>query len=209
MNKHPFLSIIFLLSLFHSMSAQSVKGEYMLRGIPEMASGFRFEDDRFDFFFIYGAVDRNASGTFTVEGNTIKLHSDKVPGKDFPITGEQKKGNNYTIKVKDANTYLLSNIIAIYFIGEKQEVAYSNNEGIITINEKSVDTIYLRHELFPDIPSLIKDKDNENNYFEVGLSPTLAQVSFKGIDLTIDGKNLTCLPNYFMPFENINYVKGN
>ncbi len=208
MNQLRFLLFILTLFFVHSMSAQSIKGEYRLRGIPETASGFRFSaDGRFDFFFIYGAVDRNASGTYTVEGDTIKLHSDKEPGKDFPITSQQRKGNNYTIKVSDANVYLLRNVIAIYFNGDTREVAYSDDDGIILINEKSVDTIYLRHELFPDIPSLIKDKNNENNYFEVSLSPSLGAVSFKGIDLAIDGKALTCLPNYFMPFENITYVK--
>ncbi|MBP7238830.1 MAG: hypothetical protein KBA14_01280, partial [Saprospiraceae bacterium] len=60
---------------------------------------------------------------------------------------------------------------------------------------------------FPDIPTLIKDKNNPNNYFEVSLLPTLGQVSFKGIDLFIKGDTLTCHPNYFMPFENIQFVK--
>ena len=208
MNKKDFLLAIFTLFFFHSMSAQSIKGEYRLRGIPETASGFRFSaDGRFDFFFIYGAVDRNATGTYIVEGDTIKLQSEKEPGKDFPIISEQKKGSNYTIKISDPNVYLLRNVIAIYFKGGVQEVAYSDDDGIITINEKLVDTIYLRHELFPDIPSLIKDQNNENHYFEVGLSPSLGAVSFKGIDLAIEGKTLTCLPNYFMPFENITFVK--
>ena len=78
---------------------------------------------------------------------------------------------------------------------------------MIHLDITSVDSIYLRHEIFPDIPTLIKDKDNANNYFEVSLLPSLGQVSFKGIDLFIKGDTLTCLPNYFMPFDNIRFVK--
>ena len=78
---------------------------------------------------------------------------------------------------------------------------------MIHLDVSSVDNIYLRHEIFPDIPTLIKDKNNPTNYFEVSLLPTLGQVSFKGIDLFIKGDTLTCHPNYFMPFENIQFVK--
>ncbi len=39
------------------------------------------------------------------------------------------------------------------------------------------------------------------------LSPSLANVTFKAIDLFIKGDELTCLPNYFMPFDNIRFVK--
>ena len=54
---------------------------------------------------------------------------------------------------------------------------------------------------------LFKDKKNENNRFILTLNPSLAQVSFKGIDLKIeDGKTLTCIPNYFMDIPKIKFV---
>jgi hypothetical protein len=192
------------------MNAQSISGEYSLQGIHDMASGFRFsKDGKFDFFYIYGVVDRSASGTYTIEGDTIKLQSDKEPGKDFQITTESKKGKGFTIQASAPNEYLLQNITCIYFAGEQKEYAQSDSKGLIHIDVLSCDTIYLLHELFADIPTLIKDKDNTNNYFEVSLSPSLVNVSFKGIDLFIKdkGDELSCLPNYFMPFENIRYVK--
>lgn len=190
------------------MAAQTLEGEYRLTGVQDAASAFRFTPDgQFDFFFIYGAVDRIAKGTYTVQGDTIKLTSDKEPGKDFPISKASQHGKNYTIKVSDPNPYLCTNILAIYYTGEKKEAVYSDEKGIINIDIPSVDTIYLLHELFPDIPSLIKDVDNPNNYFEVTLSPTLSNVSFKGIDFMIDGSTISCLPNYVLPFGNIKYVK--
>ena len=191
----------------HSMT--KLNGEYSLQGIHDMASGFRFTPDgRFEFFYIYGVSDRNATGTYTVEGDTVKLHSDKEPGKDFKIESQSKKGKGYTIQVKAPNDFLLSNISCFYLSGDKKEVIESDSKGMIHVDLLTVDTLYLRHEIFPDIPSLIKDKDNSNNYFEVSLLPTLGQVSFKGIDFFIKEDTITCLPNYFMPFENIRFVKN-
>ena len=197
--------IMCLLSItWTTMDAQNLNGEYRLSGIPETASAFRFtEDGKYEFFFIYGAVDRMSSGMYSMEGNVVKLKSDKEPGNDFPLKSQSKKGKGYTIQVSDANPYLLRNIICIYYIDSTEQVAYGNNEGLIEIEANDVDKIFLVHELFPDIPSLIKDENNPNNHFEVGLSPGLASVSFKGIDFTKDGDELTCLPNYVLPFQHI------
>jgi hypothetical protein len=191
-----------------SMIAQKLDGTYRLMGIHDMAAGFKFTPDgRFQFFYIYGVSDRNATGTYTIEGDTIKLKSDKEPGKDFQIDQQQRKGKGYTIQVKDQNPHLLQPVICFYFIGEQQLMAEADKEGRIHIDAPEVDKLFLRHEYFPDIPTLIKDKDNPNNSFEVSLLPSLGQVSFKGIDLFIKEDELTCLPNYFMPFENITFVK--
>ena len=192
-----------------TMNGQKLDGVYNLRGIHDMASGFQFTPDgKFEYFYIYGVADRNATGTYTIEGSTIKLKSDKEPGKDFPILSQSRKGKGYTIQVKfDQNKYLLSNVDAIYFINGEKKYATSDNDGVIHIEEEGVEEIYLQHAIFPDIASLIKAKDNANNYFEVTLSPTLGQVSFKGIDLEMNGDTLTCLPNYFLPFENIQFIK--
>ncbi|HZV70751.1 MAG TPA: hypothetical protein VFG10_14450 [Saprospiraceae bacterium] len=189
------------------MSAQTLNGEYNLHK-HEMASGFRFtKDGKFEFYYVYGAVDRSATGTYSVVGDTLKIKSDKEPGKDFPVTKENHKGKGYTIQVTAPNDYLLRNIICFYFIGDVQNVAESDDKGVIHIDAPSVDKLYLQHQLFVDIASLIKDEKNTNNYFEVSLSPSLQFVSFAGIDFIIKGDELTCLPNYFMPMEDIRYTK--
>lgn len=199
---------ILLLSQSLPMQAQTLNGAYRLTGIQDMAAGFRFTPDgRFEFFYIYGVSDRSATGTYTIEGNTVKLKSDKEPGKDFSIDSQSKKGKGYTIQVKAPNPYLLDNVSCIYFIGEQKEYAMSDAKGLIHIDAGPLDKLYLRHEIFPDIPTLIKDTDNDNTYFEVSLLPSLGQVSFKGIDLFIVDESLTCHPNYFMPFEGIRFEK--
>ena len=193
---------------FNLMQAQTLNGSYRLTGIQDMAAGFHFTPDgRFEFFYIYGVADRSATGTYTIEGNTVKLKSDKEPGKDFSIDHQGKKGKGYTIQVKAPNDFLLSNVTCIYFVGEQNEYIQSDSKGLIHIDVEHVDKLYLRHEIFPDIPTLIKDLDNTNNEFEVSLLPSLGQVSFMGIDLFIVDESLTCHPNYFMPFEHIRFEK--
>ena len=82
--------IIFLLLVINiqSMSQTTIVGEYYFRKM-EMASGFNFsKDGKFQFFYTYGAVDRTANGSFTVEskpgkGTTIRvgipLQTDEAP----------------------------------------------------------------------------------------------------------------------------------
>jgi hypothetical protein len=51
----------------------NIEGEYYFRR-QEMIAVFKFSvTGKFDFFHSYGAIDRNASGTFTIDGDTLKL----------------------------------------------------------------------------------------------------------------------------------------
>ena len=64
-------------------------GEYYLRGVTEVGSGFLLKpDSTFQFFFSYGALDRQGSGTwrikekeivFTRDLDGMKMLSDKEP----------------------------------------------------------------------------------------------------------------------------------
>ncbi len=191
------------------MTAQELSGEYHLTGVHEMAAAFQFRPDgTFSFNYMYGAVDRFAEGTYTVEGDTIKLKSDKEPGKDFIVQNQSKQGTGYTIHVRHASPYLINHVRCICFNGDGEIVEdVSGNDGVIRLDVPGCTKIFLQHMLYPDIASMIKDEDNTNNTFEVTLAGELEKVSFKGIDLRIEGDTLTCWPNYFMPMENIRFVK--
>ena len=203
-----FLIPILLLTHLCPMLSQTLKGEYRLQGIQDAASAFNFtKDGRFEFFFIYGAVDRSATGTYAIEGNTLTLKSDKQPGKDFPIKLEKKQGKGYTIIIKHNNPYLIQNIACIYYLDGKENVAFSNSQGEIHIDEKHIDTLSLVHELFPDVPSTIKNESNSNNYFEVELSPSLGEVTFQGITFTVQQDSITCEPNEVLPFQKVVFAK--
>ncbi|MBK6633531.1 MAG: hypothetical protein IPH68_13100 [Chitinophagaceae bacterium] len=190
------------------MSQMKVVGEYYFRK-TEMVAGFNFSaDGTFRFFFSYGAVDRNASGTFQADGDTLRLTSDKVAGRDFTITSQEKKGKGYSIVFSHPNKYLLTNIRCQFFTDGKMEDAFSDPEGKIHIDLAHCDSIYVQHLLYPDIATLVKDAANENNSFTLTLNDTMEQVSFKGIDFKIENdKTISCIPNYFLPMKDIKFVK--
>ena len=47
------------------------------------------------------------------------------------------------------------------------------------------DKIFVRHALYPDISTLVKDDKNTNNNFILTINPFFEQVSFKWLDLII------------------------
>lgn len=117
---------LFLLPIvsFPAMAQIKISGEYTF-GRQEMVAGFNFTTDgKFQFFHSYGAIDRSATGSFSVEGNVIKLKSDKVAGKDFNVVSQSKEGTGYIIIVKDENSFLLSNLFCIYFVNSVHQGVY-------------------------------------------------------------------------------------
>ncbi|MFN8346854.1 MAG: hypothetical protein U0X91_17770 [Spirosomataceae bacterium] len=202
----------FLLITFFAettMAQTKVAGEYHLVGIHDLAAGLRLtEQGSFEFFYIYGAVDRFAQGTYTVEGNVIKLKSAKEAGKDFTVKKAGKRPGGYTIKVLDSNPMLAQYVKCIVVNGKEKNVEFMNSKGELHLSTSHAERIYLQHELYPDIATEIKNESNDNSYFEVTLNPSLQQVSFKGIDFKIEDQALTCFPNYFMPFDRIKFVKN-
>lgn len=165
------------------MTAQTLKGFYRLQGGPDMAAEFRFTPEgRFEFGFAYGAVDREAKGTYTVMDGKITLHSDKVAGKDFSVKEKKREGKGFTVKISNPNSYLTRHVMALFKKGDHYDQQYSNDEGIIHSQLTECDSIFVMSTLFPDAMTMIKGPaDVTANYFELTLNPSLAQVSFKGV----------------------------
>ena len=190
------------------MSQTKIEGEYAFRK-TEMVAAFNFTTaGAFQFFFSYGAVDRTAAGTFAVEGNIIKLKSNKEAGKDFTVTAQSKEATGFTINFNHSNKYLLKNIICVFFVNEKKEQAVTDDNGKVHVDLAHCDSIYAQHLSFPDIFTLVKDATNKNNRFTLALNPSLEQLSFKGIDLTIENDgSLSWLPNYFLEIPGVKFIK--
>jgi hypothetical protein len=201
--------LIFLVVRASQVSAQSFTGKWLLQNQREMAAGFDFRpDSTFQFFYSYGASDRFATGTWKTRGDTLVLKSRKEAGKDFILTHQSKKGTTYILQIRDKNPLLIEGIRCFAFSEGKREIFQSDAKGEISIPWSRCDTLYLQHPFFPDIASLVKDKNNPNRTFECTLSPQLAEVSFKGILFWKENDGaLHCHPNYFMPMENIRFEK--
>ena len=202
--------ILFTLIILNiqGMTQSRVQGEYMFNR-QEMVAGFDFSaDGKFKFFHSYGAVDRTATGTFTVKGDTLILKSNKEAGHDFTVKSQLKEGKGYTVKVEDANKYFLAHIRCSFFIGSERHDEITDAKGEIKVDFAHVDKIYVQHLLFPDIVTLVKDEHNINNSFVLTLNPSLGEISFKGIDFKIiDHGTISCIPNYFMMLEDIKFKK--
>ena len=194
-----FFTALFLFCFLTIQVFPQMNGVYRLTGVPEMASGFNFKpDSTFEFFYSYGAVDRFANGTYSVKDDTLLLYSDKKPGDDFEIIEQSIKGKTYKVVVRDENAFLTQKVIAITYFGELKKIYEANEEGIIDINTKNCEKIFLQHELFPDEATLIKDELNANTYFEVKLKPTLQEVSFTGAVIRLKDDSITCnMPELF------------
>jgi hypothetical protein len=190
------------------MAQTKVEGEYYFAK-HEMVAGFNFsEDGKFQFFYSYGAIDRNASGTFSVEGDTLKLKSNKSAGQDFTITSQSKQGKGFLLKFEHSNQYLLKYIRCVFFVNGNQQVEYSDSKGEVQVELNHCDSIYIQHSLYSDIPTIIKDEQNKSNRFTFSLNPSLEQVSFNYINFKIvDSNTITCLPNYFMDIPDIKFIK--
>jgi hypothetical protein len=168
--------------------AQALEGIYRLQGGHEMAAEFHFTaDGRFEFGFAYGAVDREASGTYSIDKGQITFHSNKTPGKDFTVKHRERKGEGSTVHVSDANPYLTRHVICFFKKGDRTDQVYTDESGVAHSEMTGCDSIFVFHSLFPDAMTTIKDvADTTNNYFELGLNPSLAGVSFKGIHPRLD-----------------------
>lgn len=89
------------------------------------------------------------------------------------------------------------------------EIIEANQKGEIHIPWTDCDTLYLQHLFYPDIATLIKDKNNPNRTFTVTLSPDLAELSFKGIWFWFDAEGfLRCPTNYAFPAENPRFERA-
>lgn len=206
--KQGILLLLLIIQVKTMAQSPIIQGEYYFRR-QEMVAGFRFTaEGKFDFFYSYGAVDRNATGSFTVEGDTIKLKSDKEAGKDFTVTEETTEGTGYTLTCQHPNTYLLDYIQCFVSVDGKMQEVQGDRNGVIHIDLPHCDKIYIKSLLYPDIPTLVKDENNTHNRFTLTLNPSLEQVSFKGIDfMIVDDKTISCFQNYFMPLADIQFIK--
>ena len=181
----------------NSFSQGSLDGVYQLYGVMEMASAFKFNPDHtFEFYYSYGAVDRQATGTYKLDGNNIILQSDKVAGQDFHIIKESR-GKKPQIKVNAPQAWFASNVVCRFIKGDQEEYVQTDEAGLAESTYSDCDVIMVLHGLYPDEWTLIKSKENQHQYFEIGLNPSLEQVSFKGVIPSIE-KDIISVKSEFL-----------
>lgn len=195
---HTHYSLFLLLSFPLCGAAQNhstpmLTGEFYLRGVTEVASGFRFNaDSTFDFYFMYGAVDRFGKGTFEQLGDSLILHSTPKPERDFILVSAKTiEDQHVVIRVADPNPMVLPYVLCQLETPDTILQGQSDQEGYIRFDKTPVKSIALLHQLWPDRPSVFPVEQPELNSFEFTLDPKIVEVDFNGIVLRLTENTLT------------------
>ena len=186
---------LFILFLFPQLIAftqkqpkmSTVIGEYNLTGVMEMVSVLRLNaDSSFQFYFAYGAADREGSGTWIVQDSTVILNSKPRPPKDFKIIESSKtKDKDFIIRFADINP-------SFYPFLECQLKTTSDlleikpgSDGMITAPPGDYTSIGFLFVLCGDRPGWFTDLKKGHNSFTIGIEPWICEVFFNNIRLTI------------------------
>lgn len=202
------VSVILLLGSYRSF-AQQIAGEFVLTGNHEMVAAFKFTpDNNFEFYFAYGAVDRMAKGSYTINQGKLLLKGEKIPARDFDIRQHSVQGTGTTIQVSDENPALIRGIVCLFIKGKEQEQVYTDEAGTAHSTIINCDTIFVLHTLYPDVLTTVKaGGDSKDNYFKLTLNPSLASVSFTDFALTIEGDRLIGSLPYLFESDRSVFVK--
>jgi hypothetical protein len=191
-----------------TLKPENIIGEYSLKGVPEMAAGFKFNGDfSFQFFYIYGASDRRAEGKFEISDNKIILHGNKKVGNDFNILNKSILDKGYSIKITCENELFIRNVVCFFYGQGEPVVLETNNEGIASVEISKCSKIELIHSYFPDLPTVIDLSNNDYNYFELSLNPSLEEVVFDNQELEFDGNTFQCSNIYLFGQNLVKFVK--
>jgi hypothetical protein len=191
------LAFIFLLNIYNvqSQTVQSLAGEYYLQGVMETASGILLNPDgSFEFFYSYGAVDREGKGTWrhdSIDSNKIILNSRPRPPKDFALLDSgHSMGPVSIIQISHQNTMLLSYMYIRAHTAQGSVEKRADSHGTFTMAKQPVQKIEILFELCPERFSSFEVADRTLNHFEFGLEPWIAEVFFDHMDFEITATGL-------------------
>ncbi len=164
----------------------TVIGDYNLSGVMEMVSVLRLNaDSTFQFYFAYGAADREGSGTWILQDSTVILNSKPRPSKDFKlIESSITNEKDFTIRFAEINPSFFPFLeCQLKTSGELLELK-PNSDGIITAPPGDYTSIGFLFVLCGDRPSWFTDLKKGHNSFTIGIEPWICEVFFNDIRLT-------------------------
>ncbi|MEI9945258.1 MAG: hypothetical protein WDN26_13710 [Chitinophagaceae bacterium] len=169
-----------------------IAGEYYLRGVPEMASGFKLNSDNtFQFFLAYGALDRYGSGEWKTENGRLILQSKIWSGKDFALLESKTAGDDgVTVKITDKNQNVLRYVYGNLEKDTKESWRPANSDGMISFPKQDVSNISLVFEFCPERFSVFTVDNPKHNYFEFRFEPWLVEFFFNDFKLAITKEGL-------------------
>lgn len=193
----PLLFILlpgFIMTTMKAPTIQStVAGEYYLQGVMETASGFKLnEDGTFQFFFMYGAMDRVGEGTWSVQADSVVLNSRKKPTHDYALVKSEKgDADSIVIRMADANQMMSHYLYCIIKGGGIEQEAQFESDGTVSFAAQPVDTITILFEFAPEKMSAFTIQQKDHHYFEFRSEPWIMEVFFENFHLAYAGDHLS------------------
>lgn len=147
-------------------------------------------DSTFQFFFSYGALDREGEDKYSFHNNKVVFNSRPKPSAEFELIKNKSVSNDSTIiKIVDNNAVLVRYVYALLKFADTTLEENANEEGEIAVPKKGVEGISLMLEFCPDKNSVFKAGQGEN-YSEFKMKPSIMEVFFENFQLSIDKKSL-------------------
>lgn len=191
------ITTVLLISLFmHTSTAQSAResviGEYHLEGVHEVGSGIKLNADHtFEFFFIYGALDRFGKGTWKRQGSQIILTGPKHPMNDFAlVTSRSVPGNKLTVRIAGKNANSPGDVECVVKSGTNVQQELTDSKGEAHFSKQPIETLSLRFEFAPERYSVFSITNKAHNYFEFRFEPWILDVFFENVSYTISANGL-------------------
>lgn len=176
----------------NNLVAQGITGVYYLQGVMETGSGFQLNaDSSFEFFFSYGALDREGKGIWSLQKDSVIIfNSSKRPPLDFKLVKQVANNDKtITIQIDDSNKNILQ-FVQGFIKAKSGETSFEmDSEGFAKIEGQQIDSIGLIFTLCPDRYSIFPVESDKND-FTFKFEPWIAEVFFENFALKYSGESL-------------------
>lgn len=178
--------------MYAQQNTTSPVGEYYLEGVMETAAGFKVDaDSSFQFFFSYGALDRQGKGRWRMSGNDIIFNSGQAVN-DFLLESSEKTSQNAVlIKLTRTDPSINRFFHAELIQGGQYVHAQADAQGIIQFPMQKVDSIKLFFEWCPEKSSVFPITAPDHNMFVFQLQPSILDVQFTECSMKMTEKGFT------------------
>lgn len=157
-----------------------IAGTYFLKNVRETGAGFRLQaDGSFEFFFSYGALDRQGKGNWKLEGDSLTFTS-TTQQPDF-IPGPSSKTNDpgVLIRITGGNNSINPFFMATLTSGGTVNKASSRGSGELYFPPGPADRISIQFEFCPEKEFTYTPTDSKHNLFSFAVQPTLFDIQFR------------------------------
>lgn len=159
---------------------EDIPGTYYLKNVRETGAGFRFlENGQFEFFFSYGALDRQGSGNWVLEGDNLILNSAEGVSDFLPGPSSKNSDSLVLIRITGGNNSINPFFTARIHTGDKIQKATARGTGELYFHPARVDRISIQFEFCPEKEYTFTPEHPDHNIFSFTVQPTLFDVVFR------------------------------